>query len=498
MERQVFMLTKTPFLTGFSTLLCGRAKRKKQEVLAQERKEICERTPDGLCQQLSSEISPQLLSKYRVTQRNRVFPNEVTFWAFLSQVFSEDACCARAVARIQEWMRSKKLPIPSSNTSSYTEARQSLPVKMLQEVNDALCQQLDGNLSKDDLWRGFRVKAVDGTSAQMPDTPGNQQEYPQPESQAPGCGFPVIKLVGLINLSHGGLRDFSQSDIVTGELRGFDQLEDYLEEGDLLTADRLYSSYERIARLKQKGVEFVGRNHQARKIDFRRGKNIGPNERLQVWEKPRQQPSKSGLSAQDWEQLPEEIGVRIIRTKGPDREGKSRVRYVVTTLLDTEKYPWEEVASLYLHRWEIELRFRDIKTTMGMEMLRTKSPEMVRKEVLMHMIGYNVVRLLMLKAGQAHGINHRRISFKGVIQVLEESRIGFEKAFGKSRLLEGEKRNLWARIAERVVIERPGRGEPRKKKRRPKSYGWLQKPRHNYFEHFRNENPPRKILDEAA
>lgn len=492
------MLTKTPFLTGFSTLLCGRAKRKRQEVLAQERQEIREKTPDGLCQQLSSEISPQLLSKHRTTQRNRVYPNEVTFWAFLSQIFSEDGSCARAVTRVQEWMRSKKLPVPSSRTSSYTEARQNLPVKMLQEVNYSLCQQLDGNLSKGNLWRGFRVKAVDGTSAQMPDTPENQQEYPQPESQAPGCGFPVIKLVGLIDLSHGGLRDFSQSDIVTGELRGFDQLEDYLKEGDLLTADRLYSSFERVARLKQKGVEFVGRNHQARKMDFRSGRKIGPNERIQVWKKPRRQPSKSRLSEREWEQLPEEMELRIIRTKGPDREGKMRVRYVVTTLLDAEKYPWEEVASLYLHRWEIEVRFRDIKTTMGMEMLRTKSPEMVRKEVLMHMIGYNVVRLLMLKAGKAHGINHRRVSFKGVIQVLEESRIGFEKALGKPRLLEAEKQNLWMRIAERVVKERPGRGEPRKKKRRPKSYGWLQKPRHTFFEYFRNENPPGKILDQAA
>jgi hypothetical protein len=492
------MLTKTPFLAGFSTLLCGRPKRKMQEVLAQERQAICERSPDGLCQQLSSEISPQLLSEHRTTERNRVYPNEVTFWAFLSQVFSEDASCARAVARVQEWMRSKKLPVPSACTSSYSTARKELPMEMLQEVNRSLCGQLDRNLSGDDLWRGFRVKAVDGTSAQMPDTPDNQQEYPQPESQAPGCGFPVIKLVGLIDLSHGGLRDFSQSKVDAGELRGFDQLEAFLEEGDLLTADRLYSSYERVARLKQKGVEFVGRNHHARKMDFRLGRKVGPNERIQVWKKPRQQPALSRLSKQEWEQLPEQMEMRIIRTKGPDREGKMRVRYVVTTLLDAEKYPWEEVASLYLHRWEIELRFRDIKTTMGMEMLRTKSPGMVRKEVLMHMIAYNVVRLLMLKAGKAHGVNHRRISFKGVIQVLEESRIGFAKALGKPGLLDAETQNLWARIAERVVAERPGRGEPRKKKRRPKSYGWPQKPRHAFFEYFRNENPPIKILDQPA
>ena len=253
-----------------------------------------------------------------------------------------------------------------------------------------------------------------------------------------------------------------------------------------------------VARLKVKGGEFIGRNHQARKMDFRKGRKAGPNERIQTWRKPRRQPALSRLSVEEWEALPDELEMRIIRTKGPDREGKQRTRYVVTTLLDVVKYPWDEVASLYVHRWEIELRFRDIKTTMGMEMLRTKSPEMVRKEVLMHMIAYNAIRLLMLKAGKAYGVSHRRISFKGVIQVLEGCRGGFAKVSGKPRLEATEKENLLLRIAERVVIERPGRNEPRKKKRRPKSYGWLQKPRHAYFEHFRNENPPRKILDEAA
>ena len=137
--------------------------------------------------------------------------------------------------------------------------------------------------------------------------------------------------------------------------------------------------------------------------------------------------------------------------RGP---GRQRTRYLITTLIDHRKYPWDEIASLYLHRGEIELRFRDIKTTMGMALLRTKSPEMVHKEVLMHMIAYNVVRLLMLKADNVHGVNHRRLSFKGVLQVLEECRSGFGKVAGK--------------------------------------------PRHSYFEYFRNEKPPSKILDQAA
>ena len=374
------MLTKTPFLNGFSTLLCGRSKRKKQDVLAEQRKGICERNPDGLSKQLSSEIPPELLSSQSTTQRDRIYPNVVTFWAFLAQVLSDDGSCARAVARVQEWMRAMGLPVPSASTASYAEARKMLPIEMLREVNRSLCDQLDQTLSTEDRWRGFRVKAEDGTSAQMPDTTSNQETYPQPSGQAPGCGFPVIGLVGLIDLNHGGLRDFSESNVETGELRGHDQLETYLKEGDLSLGDRLYSSYEGIARLKMKGVEFIGRNHQARKLDFRKGRKIGPNERLQKWIKPRQQPTLSRLSPEEWEALPDEIEMRIIRTKGPDREGKQRTRYVVTTLVDAEKYPWEEVASLYVHRWEIELRFRDIKTTMEWKCCAQSHPRWCAKK----------------------------------------------------------------------------------------------------------------------
>lgn len=188
----------------------------------------------------------------------------------------------------------------------------------------------------------------------------------------------------------------------------------------------------------------------------------------------------------------------MIRTQGPDREGRRRTLYIVTTLLDNVEYPAEEIVSLYAHRWEIELRYRDIKTTMGMEMLRTKTPEMIEKEILMYMIAYNLVRLLMLQAGKLYGINHRRISFKATIQILEEARVNFVDVADKPRIRAREKETLLDEIANKIVKERPGRNEPRKKKLRPKSYGWVQKPRHQYFEHFTNENPPSKILDQCA
>ena len=233
------------------------------------------------------EIPPGMLIGDQSGRRDRVFPDEVTFWGFLSQVFAEDGSCARAVARVQARMRAKGRPVPSSANASFVEARKQLPMELLQKVHRSVCDQLDQFLSDEDLRRGFRVKAEDGTSAQMPDTAANQVDYPQPSSQAPGCGLAMIQLSGLIDLSHGGLRDFAANKIEDGELRGHDELESCLVAGDLFVADRLYSSYEVMARLKDKGVEFIGRNHQARKTDFRKGKKVGLNERIQTVTKPR-------------------------------------------------------------------------------------------------------------------------------------------------------------------------------------------------------------------
>lgn len=492
------MKNTTPFLTGFSALFHGRSKRSVQAVLSGKRHALLEGGID-IQQQLRDEIPPDLLEKHSQSERTRAYPDELVFWAFLLQVSSDDSSCSNAVTHVQQWAADKGLPVPSSNTASYCEARCQLPVEMLQAVHRSLCEQLDANLPERLRWRGLRPLAEDGTSAQMPDTPANREFWHYPSGPSEGCGFPVVRLGGLVDLSHGGLRDFACSDLDTSELRAHEKLQErHLGPGDLLIADRLYSGFELIAGLRAKGIHFVGRTHQARKIDFRKGRKIGPDERVVVWTKPRQAPKGSRLDAAGWEALPDSMEVRIIRRKGPDRQGKTKVRYVVTTLLDPDAYPADEVASLYLHRWEIEVRFRDIKTTLGMEMLRTKSPGMVVREILMHMIVYNLVRLLMLKAGVTCGVNHRRLSFRGVQQVLHSCRKAFDGLGARPILRKVEIQEMWRRIAERFVVERPGRNEPRRVKRRPKCTRWLQKPRHQYFEHFRSDDPPLKILDQAA
>ncbi len=198
------MLTKSPFLTGFPTRLFGSAKRSAQQQIAKQRQKLHEKFVGDICAQFSEEIPPDLVRKHASTARNRVFSHEVTFWSFLAQVFSEDGSCAMAVAQVQQWFRRRKLPIPSADSSSYAQARKRLPEAMIENIHHDIFAQLERHTPSDHLWRGHRVKAIDATSAQMPDTAPNQEKYPQPTSQAPGCGFPVVKLVGLINLIHGG------------------------------------------------------------------------------------------------------------------------------------------------------------------------------------------------------------------------------------------------------------------------------------------------------
>ncbi len=490
-------MKKTPFLTGFPTCLFGSAKKKTQEIIFEKRRSLIEGTLDYQ-QQFIEEIPPELLERHSNTERNRHYPDRLTFWAFFSQVANDDASCSAAVARVQAWAGQRGLPMPSENTGAYCQARADLPVEMLRAVNESLYQQLEVQVPSHSQWRGLRPRVEDGTTAQMPDSETNREKYPYPYGQQEGCGFPMIRLGGLIDLSHGGVCEFATSDMNTSELRNHEQLESKLRKGDVFIADRLYSGYELIERLSAKGIHFIGRTHQARKIDFRKGIRIGPDERLVTWAKPYGKPKGSRLSQSQWDGLPNELQVRLIRCKGPDRQGKQRTRYIVTTLLDSEAYPADEVAALYVHRWEIEVRFRDIKTTLGMELLRTKSPEMIEKELLMHLIVYNLMRLVMLKAAKEHGVNHRRLSFRGVQQVIHAFVESFRDLVCRPLLRIRQRAKMWTHIAERVVTERPGRNEPRRVKRRPKCTRWLQKPRHEYFEHFRCENPPMKILDNIA
>ena len=263
--------------------------------------------------------------------------------------------------------------------------------------------------------------------------------------------------------------------------------------GDLVLADRGFSTYTLLALLLGRGVHSLFRLHQARPADLRKGKRLGKRDRLFVWDKPWLRPAY--LPRFIWKVIPAQLSVRVLRFSL--RVPGFRVRSVtlVTTLLDPKEYPAEELAHLYAERWRVELWFRDIKTSMGMEVLRCKSPRMVHKELEMFFIAYNLIRCLMAEASQRHEVGMGWLSFKGTVDSVRQ----FAAAIAQARSRKTQKRlleKLLEVIARDRLPERFGRSEPRAVKRRPKPYPLLNRPRHSFKEvPHRNrywKNNPRK------
>jgi len=323
------------------------------------------------------------------------------------------------------------------------------------------------------------VKVVDGTTLSLPDTAKNQRAYPQSSSQRPGCGFPFLKLVGLFSLSTGSLLGYVTGNKHQAELPLFYKLWNWLKPGDLLLADRGFASYVVLALLERLGVPCLFRLHQARPADLRKGVRLGRHDRLFVWCKPPQKPR--WLPHKLWPQVPAELVVRVLRVRANVPGFRTQSVTLVTTLTDPEAFPAHELARLYLRRWSIELWWRNIKTSMGMETLRCLSPAMVHKELEMYLIAYNLIRCLMVQAGALHDCPLERFSFKGTADALRQfTPLVAQARAGKRR--RALIRKLLAVLADDPVPERPGRREPRAIKRRPKPYPLLTKPRHQFVE----------------
>jgi hypothetical protein len=320
---------------------------------------------------------------------------------------------------------------------------------------------------------------VDASSVRLPDTDENRATYPYPSGQRPGCGFPVMQLCGLYSLASGAILTTVQSPWSVHEVRLFRELENELQPGDILLGDRSFSPYVLLARLSLRGVDVVSRLHQRRRFRPRDGRCIGPGEWLMTWHKPLKRPDY--LSAEEWAQVPETIPVRIICVRIHTKGFRTQTLWISTTLLDPIAYPAEQVAQLYRRRWDMELCFRDLKTTMGMEELRCRTPAMVHKELLAFLIAHNLMRCLVAQAASAHQVCRTRISFKGAVDAARS----FHQAIRLARS-QRQARRLYRRLLEVLARDlvplRPGRNEPRAVKRRPKPYQRLTKPRHLFRE----------------
>ena len=468
----------TPFFKAFGPLLFGRPKPGALRGLLGR---ISELSSLSKLQQAFGYLIPEaLLAREKVAPagRDRIFTPVLTFWAFLAQVLCRDSSCRHALLKILAWWKFE-LPSqrkPSADTSAYCRARRRLADDTLGSINAHLAGRLERNVPQHWLHKGRSVKVADGTCLSMPDTPANQKRWPQSKAQKPGCGFPILKLTAIFSLASGALLHLAHASKHVHESVLLRSLWDCLCPADILLADRGFCSFFQIANLLQRGVDAVMRLHQARPTDMRQGKRLRAGERLITWIKPAQR--NANWPQQEYDALPEALALRLISYQVSTPGFRTRQVILVTTLLDHDLHPASDLAALYFQRWSIELHFREIKTLLGMDVLRCKSPQMVLKEVLMHQIAYNMVRALMQEAALRYHLDLSRLSFKATLDSIAHFSNAIHPADGKPRKQRALLDTLIESIASDLLPHRPGRVEPRAKKRRPKNYHLLTKPRH--------------------
>jgi hypothetical protein len=404
-----------------------------------------------------------------------VYNPAVVLWTFLSQVLGTDKSCRAAALRVLVLVVALERGPCSTDTGLYCRARAKLPAVLLQRLTYNVADQLEQAVPEHWLWKGRPVALADGTTVTAPDTPENQARWPQPPTQQPGLGFPMIRLVVLLSLATaavGGLEMGPYEGKETGETALLRTLLHRLAPHTVLLADRFYCSYFLVALLAARGVDVVFRLHQRRDVDFRRGRRLGRDDHLVVWQRP---PRPAWMDPETYAGMPATLTVREVRTRVDTPGFRVEELVVVTTLLDSEAYRREEITDLYHERWHVELDIRSIKATLQMERLRCLTPFMIEKEIWATMLGYNLVRKVSCQAALAAGKHPRQISFTATLQAV---RGGWESLTLARRPGRGPLRAaLLKALAQEEVGDRPDRCEPRAVKRRPKPQALLMRPR---------------------
>jgi Transposase DDE domain len=428
---------------------------------------------------LSESLVTRALTAAGVLWTNRIYSPLVTLWVFLSQVLSADHSCRAAVARLIAHRAAHGQKPCSAETGGYCQARDRLPENFFSDVACSVGRELDAKADQRWLWKGRRVYFFDGTTVTMPDTPENQQAYPQVYNQKPGLGFPIARVGALISLACGAVLNLGVCRYAgkgQGEVSLLRTLWDILCLGDILLTDRLQANWYNILLLQKRGVELVSRLNKAhRRADFRRGRRLGHDDHIVRWFKPT---TIRSLDWQTYKGLPESITIREARIPVTQPGFRTKSIVVVTTLLDPLQTTKEDLANLYRVRWTNEVDLRSIKSTMQMRDLRCKTPELVRKEIWTHILAYNLIRTIMAQAAAKHDIQPRSISLKGCIQTLEAFQPLLETSAASNQTQRLQLyHDLLKAIATHRVGDRPDRYEPRLKKRRRYPYGWLTEPR---------------------
>jgi hypothetical protein len=400
--------------------------------------------------------------------RERTLGPVVTLHAFLLQILHGNTACAH-VSRLLNAV---------FTAGAYCQARCRLPLvvfeRLLEQTTQAARTGADNSL-----WRGHRTFLTDGSSFSMPDTPELQRHFGQSGKQRAGCGFPVAHLLALFDASRGLLLKVQALPLRTHDMSHVRTLHDVLLPGDILVADRGLSSYVHLALLFLRKSHALFRIHQRQLVSFRRDRKLSGKrprgtialyaksrlvrklarfDQIVEYTKPVLRPR--WISAADYAALPETMRVRELRYWTKHRGYRTRCVTLVTTLLDPEAYPHDELAALYGRRWEVETNLNHLKTTMGLNVLHCETVAGVLKELLMFALVYNLTRLVMSAAAERQGVDVRRISFIDALRWLGQARAG-----DPLPVLQ-------------IVPHRPHRTEPRAIKRRPKQYDLLTRPRH--------------------
>lgn len=413
--------------------------------------------------------------------RERLFPPTETLAMFMAQAMKPDRSCQGIVDDVAVKRLLHGLPLCSTKTGAYCKARQRLPVEMVSAMATSTGRLIAGKAPHGWQWRGRPVRLVDGTTVTLPDTPANQTTYPQQSGQKPGLGFPICRIVGITCLASGALLNAAMGPFKGkggSEQTLLRTLYDTLETGDLLLGDAFYATYFLLAELRLRGVDAVFEQHGARKrsTDFRRGKSVGSRDHMITLTKPKLRPD--WMTAEQYESAPDTVDVRELEVGG---------KVLVTTLLCPKATPKIALKLLYKRRWQVELDIRNIKTTLGMETLSCKTPQMGEKEMWVYLLAYNLIRMIMLQSALLADVMPRSLSFKHTLQLWLAAGDALSHSYDDENIAE-----FMALVAEKTVGNRSGRIEPRAVKRRPKPYPLLTQTRDAAREKVRRYGHPKK------
>ena len=405
--------------------------------------------------------------------RNRIYTQQKTLSMFVSQSINQDGSCQNVVNKLA-LNRDKKTSI---STSGYCKARNRLSASTIKNLTKSIAQKNEAKINNHWRFRDRNVYLIDGTTLTMPDTEKNQKEYPQAKSQKEGLGFPICRIVSIISLSTGLMIDANigkYSGKETGEQALLRPMLHNFTKGDIVLADAMYSTYTLLAYMIEKEIDivFVQNGARSRKTDFTQGELLSGNDHIITIKAAKSIPT--WMSEKEIEELPKTLKIREINISG---------KILITTMLNPKITTAITIKNLYKEIWNIEVDFRNIKSTLDLHSFKCKSPDMILKEMWINFLAYNLIRTLMLESALYSKILPRQISFKNSLQLyisyLQNPRLNYKK--------------LLRLIGEKVIGNRAGRIEPRALKKRPNNFPLLMKHRNIAREEIKENGHPKKM-----